>query len=285
MKVLVIGSNGQLGSEIYREFSAGGNEVVGLTHNDIEVSDRDSVTNNFRSIKPDLIVNTAAMHNVEKCEQDPPLSFAVNGEGARNLALACSDLGSVLMHISTDYVFDGKKNAPYIESDMVSPLNVYANTKVSGELFINSICEKRYIVRTSGVYGRHPCRAKGGLNFVELMLKLAKERPEIKVVNDEFLAPTSAKEIAKQLLNLAKSGSYGLYHATAEGSCSWYEFAKKIFELTGTKTNLLVAGPNEFPMKVPRPKYSVLENANLKNKGLDIFKSWDEALSEYLGTR
>ena len=285
MKVLVIGSNGQLGSEIFAGFSAAGAEVIGLNHDEIEVSDYDSVSKNINNISPEITINTAAMHNVEKCEQQPALSFAVNGIGARNLAKTCSEFGSVLMHISTDYVFDGRKTAPYVESDSVSPLNVYANTKVSGELFVRSVCERSFVVRTSGVYGHNPCRAKGGLNFVELMLKLAKERPELKVVNDEFLTPTSAKEIARQLVKLAESDSYGLYHATAEGSCSWYEFAEKIFALSGVKTSLVAAGPNEFPAKVPRPKYSVLENAALKKGSLNIFKRWDEALKEYLETR
>ncbi len=284
MKAAVIGANGQLGSDICNEFSNGA-EVFKLNHEDIEISNIDSVNEVIKKINPDIIINTAAMHNVEKCEQDPALSFSVNGIGARNLAMVSNETDSVLMHISTDYVFDGKKAAPYIESDCPSPLNVYGNTKVSGEQFVQSIAKKHFVMRTSGVYGHNPCRAKGGLNFVELMLKLANERPEIKVVNDEFLTPTSTKEISRQLLKLAGSNFYGLYHATAQGSCSWYEFAKKIFELSGTKANLLIAGPNEFPIKVPRPKYSVLENANLKKRGLNHFKPWDEALKEYLESR
>ena len=212
------------------------------------------------------------MHNVEKCEHDPALSFLVNGIGARNLAIVSNETGSVLIHISTDYVFDGKKAAPYTETDCPCPLNVYGNTKVSGEQFVQSIAKKYFVIRTSGVYGHNPCRAKGGLNFVELMLKLAKERPEIKVVDDEVLTPTSAKEISRAIIRAPGSVSYGLYHATAEGSCSIMNLPGKIFELSGTKTNLLIAGPDEFPVKVPRPKYSVLENANLKKTGLNNFK-------------
>lgn len=285
MKTAVIGANGQLGSDIVSALKSNGDEVIGLNHSQIEVSDIDSVSNALRNIKADAVINTSAMHNVEKCEQDPALSFAVNGIGARNLAVICNDLDSILIHISTDYVFDGIKKAPYMETDKTSPLNVYGNTKVSGEQFIESISNKYFVVRTSGVYGYNPCRAKGGLNFAELMLKLSKERPEIRVVDDEKLTPTSTAEIAKQIVKLIQSDAFGLYHATAEGSCSWFEFAKKIFELTKSGVKLNKADPNEFPVKVPRPKYSVLENANLKKIGQNIFKPWDEALKEYLDGR
>jgi dTDP-4-dehydrorhamnose reductase len=285
MKTAVIGANGQLGSDIVKEFTANGDDVIELNHSQIEVSNIDSVSNVLMNIKANLVINTSAMHNVDKCEEDPVLSFAVNSVGARNLAMLCNDTNTVLMHISTDYVFDGSKKAPYVESDRTSPLNVYGNTKVSGESFIESIAKKYFIVRTSGVYGHNPCRAKGGLNFVELMLKLSKEKDELRVVNDEILTPSSTKEISKQLFKLSSSNAYGLYHATAEGSCSWYEFAKKIFELTNINIKLNIAGPDEFPMKVPRPKYSVLENANLKKTGLNIFKQWDVVLKEYLDAR
>jgi dTDP-4-dehydrorhamnose reductase len=284
MKVAVIGANGQLGSDICSEFSSSGNEVIKLLHDNIEISDLDSVSRVLKQAKANLIVNTAAMHNVEKCESDPAHSFAVNGIGARNLALVCNDLNSTLVHISTDYVFDGRKTAPYTEMDCVSPLNVYGNTKVSGEQFILSIANKYIIIRTSGIYGHKPCRAKGGLNFVELMLKLAKEKSEIRVVNDEFLTPTSTIDLARQIVKMTSCDGYGLYHATSEGSCSWFEFAKKIFELAGLSPNLKMASPGEFPMKVPRPKYSVLENEKLKKSGLNIFKPWDEALKEYLNS-
>jgi dTDP-4-dehydrorhamnose reductase len=285
MKTAVIGANGQLGSDIVKAFRANGDEVVELNHSQVEVTDIDSVSNALNNAKPSVVINTSAQHNVEKCEQDPALSFAVNGIGARNLAMVCNDIDSTLIHISTDYVFDGAKRAPYVEADKTSPLNVYGNTKVSGEQFVESIAEKYFVVRTSGVYGHNPCRAKGGLNFVELMLKLSKERPEIRVVDDEILTPTFTREIAKQLVRLASTDAYGLYHATAEGSCSWYRFAKKIFEITKSNVNLNIAGPDEFPMKVPRPKYSVLENEQLKKNSLNIFKSWDEALKEYLDGR
>jgi dTDP-4-dehydrorhamnose reductase len=285
MKIAVIGANGQLGKDTVEVFTKNGDEVVGLTHSDIELSDVDSVSTRLREIHPEVIVNTAAMHHVENCEKEPQKAFVVNGLGSRNLATVARDLDAVLMQVSTDYVFDGAKSSPYEECDAPRPLNVYGNTKLAGEYFVRSTTEKHFVVRTSAIYGHNPCRAKGGLNFIELMLKLARERGEVKVVDSEFVTPTSTAELARQFVPLSRSGFYGLYHATAEGKCSWYEFAHEIFSLTNTKVNLLAAGPNEFPAKVPRPKYSVLENRNLKQHGLNIFRPWQDGIREYLSSR
>jgi dTDP-4-dehydrorhamnose reductase len=282
MKIAVIGANGQLGSDAVAAFRANGDEVFPLTHEDIELQDVDSVSTCMGQFRPQIIVNTAAMHHVENCEREPQKAFAVNGLGTRNLALVARDVGAVLMHVSTDYVFDGVKGSPYEESDAPNPLNVYGNTKLCGEYFVRSTLDKHFVLRTSAIYGRSPCRAKGGLNFIELMLKLARERGEVRVVDCEFVSPTSTADLGRQMVALSRSDSYGLYHATAEGSCSWHEFAGEIFALTGTKVSLKVAGPNEFPAKVPRPKYSVLENRGLKTRQLNIFRPWQDGVREYL---
>ena len=285
MKIAVIGANGQLGSDLVAAFSEHGDAVSGLTHADIEISDLPSVTHALESMRPQVIVNTAAMHHVENCEREPEKAFAVNALGPRNLALAARDLDAVLLHVSTDYVFDGSKGSPYLEEDSPRPLNAYGITKLAGEHFVRATTAKHFVVRTSGLYGKSPCRAKGGLNFIELMLKLAKERGEVRVVDSEVVSPTSTAELAEQLVRLSHSDCYGLYHATAEGSCSWYEFAREIFAITDTPVRLKVAGPDEFPAKVPRPKYSVLENGALKSRGLNAFKPWQDALHKYLGNR
>jgi dTDP-4-dehydrorhamnose reductase len=282
MKVAVIGADGQLGVDVVNQFTREGDEVSSLTHSEIEVSEIDSVSICLKEIRPDIVVNTAAMHHVEKCEQEPQKAFAVNGLGARNLALVSREIGVTLFHVSTDYVFDGAKRRPYEEADAPLPLNVYGNTKLSGEHFVRGTCEKHFVLRTSAIYGKNPCRAKGGLNFVELMLKLARERGKVRVVDSEFVTPTRTTEIAQQIVALSRSDSYGLYHATAEGACSWHEFAAEIFRLTNTKVILEVAGANEFPMKVPRPMYSVLENRALKSRGLNLFQPWQVGLREYL---
>ena len=284
MKIAVIGADGQLGTDVVKAFHGNGDEVASLTHSDIELTNRDLSADRLTALRPNIIINTAAMHHVDKCEQDPEKAFAVNGLGAKNLALVAGAIGAKLMHVSTDYVFDGEKRTPYEESDAPRPLNAYGNSKLSGEYFVRSTVKEHFVLRTSGIYGKSPCRAKGGLNFIELMLKLARERGEVRVVDDEFVSPTSTRDIARQMVALSHSEYYGLYHATAEGSCSWNAFAREIFDLAGVKVNLLVAGPNEFPIKVPRPKYSVLENAGLKRQGLNVFQSWQQGLREYFSS-
>jgi dTDP-4-dehydrorhamnose reductase len=285
MNVVVIGANGQLGSDLVAAFTDHGDTVRGLSHGDIEISDLNAVSRVLEGLQPELVVNTAAMHHVENCEKEPEKAFAVNAVGARNLARASCNLGAVLMHVSTDYVFDGSKGAPYVEGDNPLPLNAYGITKLAGEHFVRDTTERHFVVRTSGLYGKSPCRAKGGLNFIELMLKLARERGEVRVVDSEFVTPTSTAELAQQLVRLSGSSQYGLYHATAEGSCSWYEFAREIFTLTDTQVKLHAAGPNEFPAKVPRPRYSVLENRALKSHNLNAFKPWQDGLQKYLDQR
>lgn len=282
MKVAVIGATGQLGMDVVEEFARNGDQVCPFPHAQIEISSLNRAREVLLEAKPHLIVNTAAMHRVESCEQEPSAAYAVNAIGVRNLALVARDLDAALIHISTDYVFDGSKKAPYLESDPALPLNVYGNTKLAGELFVQASTNKYFILRTSALYGKNPCRAKGGLNFVELMLKLAGERKELRVVDDEVVSPTSTVELAKQIVVLSTTKNFGLYHASAEGSCSWFDFAAKIFELANVKANLVVAGLNEFPAKVPRPKYSVLENQGLKKLGLNSFGTWEDGLRRYL---
>jgi dTDP-4-dehydrorhamnose reductase len=285
MKIAVIGANGQLGSDLVAAFSENGDVACALTHADIEISDLHSVSHTLEDIRPQVVVNTAAMHHVENCEREPEKAFAINALGPRNLAIVARDLGAVLMHVSTDYVFDGSKGSPYTEEDNPRPLNAYGITKLAGEHFVRATTARHFVIRTSGLYGKSPCRAKGGLNFIELMLKLAKERGEVRVVDSEVVTPTSTAELAQQMVRLSHSHCYGLYHATAEGSCSWYEFAREIFAITDTPVGLKVAAPDEFPAKVARPKYSVLENRALKSRGLNAFKPWQEALPKYLGNR
>jgi dTDP-4-dehydrorhamnose reductase len=282
MKVGVIGANGQLGCDICAAFIGNGHDVIRLNHDVLDVSNFNSVKISLEAANPQIVISTAAMHNVEACEADPLKAFQVNSLGARNLAILSNELDFTLFYISTDYVFNGWKNSPYIETDNPLPLNVYGNTKYSGEIFIRTIAKKYFITRVSGLYGKNPCRAKSGSNFVGLMLRLAKERDEIRVVDDEVLAPTFTQDIARQLVVMSKIDSYGIYHVAAQEGCSWYKFAKKIFELTGMKVKLSVAGPGEFPAKVPRPKYSVLENNRLKSLNLDQMPHWEEGLKSYL---
>lgn len=285
MRIAVIGSDGQLGTDVVSAFRNNGDDVHPLTHADVELSSMDSVIRCLKDLQPEALINTAAMHHVENCEKEPEKAFAVNALGAKNLAVVAQEHDAVLIHVSTDYVFDGAKGRPYEESDAPKPLNVYGNTKLSGEYFVRCTANKHFVLRTSAIYGRSPCRAKGGLNFIELMLKLARDRREVRVVDNEVVTPTSTVDLARQMVALSRCDFYGLYHATAEGSCSWHEFAREIFALTSTRVNLQIAGPNEFPAKVPRPQYSVLENCGLKKRGLNVFRPWQEGVREYLSAR
>ena len=285
MKVAVLGSDGQLGSDIVEAFAQNGDEVSALTHNDVELTSALSVEQALSAANAEFVVNTAAMHHVEKCEADPAAAFSVNAIGAKNVAMWAKKAGAKVAYVSTDYVFDGKKGSPYIETDVADPLNAYGITKLAGEHFTAAIVEKYFVVRVSAIYGTRPCRAKGGLNFVELMMKLSGERDRLRVVDDEFVTPTPTFQIAEQLVALSTSETYGLYHATAEGSCSWYEFAREIFRACEIHVNLQKADPGEFPAKVQRPKYSVLENRALKNAGLNVFTDWREGLHGYLAAR
>lgn len=283
MKVAIIGGNGQLGSDLMEVFSQK-YDAIALNHNDIEVTDIDNVKSVLTTVKPDVVINTSAYHNVPLCEQNPDTAFAINGKGALNLAKICSETNTKLVHYSTDYVFDGSKQKPYVETDYCNPLNVYGITKLSGEHAVLNYASKPFVVRVSGIYGKIPCRAKGG-NFVTTMLKLAKEKPEVRVVNDEVLTPTPTSEIAENTLHLVGTDAYGLYHMTSEGSCSWYEFAKTIWEVLELKTPLHPTSVKEFMSPVKRPFYSVLENKHLNEINCNFMKDWKSSLIHFLKTK
>ena len=282
MNIAVIGGNGQLGSDVVSAFEANHDTVRSFTHSDMELADLESVKTSLEKVHPEIVVNAAAMHHVENCELNPAAAYNVNAIGVRSLARVTRDLGATLIHVSTDYVFDGTKKSPYFEDDPPLPLNVYGNSKLAGEYHVRTINPQHFVVRTSALYGKHQCRAKGGRNFVDLMLELARNRGRVRVVADEFVSPTPTRDLALQIVSLSRCDSYGLYHATSENSCSWYEFAREIFSLAGVQVKLEAATPGEFPAKAPRPPYSVLENRRLKEIGLNKFVSWEVGLQTYL---
>jgi dTDP-4-dehydrorhamnose reductase len=282
LKIVIIGANGQLGSELYEHLSDG-HTVIGLTHAEIDITDVDKVNSVLSDIKPEVILNTAAYHNLPECEKNPDISFQVNAIGALNLAKTASEIGSVLVHYSTDYVFDGEKKAPYVEKDLTNPLNIYAMTKLNGEILIKNYCTRYFIIRVSGIYGKTVCRAKGS-NFITTMEKAARERDVVKVVNDEILTPTPVYEIAKNTASLIETEGFGLYHMTCEGHCSWFEFASVIFEELKFETPLISCTSDEFPSTIKRPSYSVLENHKLKSVNLNQMSHWKDALVKYLKT-
>ncbi|MFQ5957641.1 MAG: dTDP-4-dehydrorhamnose reductase [Candidatus Brocadiales bacterium] len=283
MKAAIIGANGQLGNDLVKVFQE--RETVPLTHDDIEIADPGRVDSVLRTIKPDVVINTAAFHRVEDCETEYAKAFEVNAIGAANVARIAEKLGVAIVYISTDFVFDGKKHEPYMEDDQPNPLNTYGLTKLAGEYYVRNLCSRHYVVRTSGLYGLAKCRAKGG-NFIDTMLRLAREKPELRVVDDQFFVPTYTWDLAQKIKELVTRKNYGIYHITNSGQCSWYEFAAKIFELEGLhNVNLKRVSQEEFRSKVMRPDYSVLGSRGLKALGLEPLRAWEDALEDYMAQR
>jgi dTDP-4-dehydrorhamnose reductase len=281
VRVAVIGADGQLGSDLVEAFSAAGHEVSGLTHGDIRVEDAASVAAALGGARPEAVLNTAAFHDVPRCEREPERAFSVNALGALNVARAAAELGATAVYYSSDYVFDGAQSVPYVEEDRPNPLNVYAASKLAGEHLTLSAMPHSLTLRVSGLYGKVPCRAKGD-NFVSKIVRLAREQPEVRVVTDEFTSPTPTWEIARQTVQLLERGVTGLCHLACEGGCSWHEFAHEIFRTLGITTPLRRASVADFPSPVRRPSYSVLENRRLKRSGLLEMPDWRTSLHLFL---
>lgn len=282
LKIIILGAGGQLGSELLNILQD--DMLIPLTHMDIEMTDPRQVNDIISSNVPDIVINTTAYHRVDDCEDNIEKSFSVNAYAVRTLAKICAELDTTLVHFSTDYVFGGEKRIPYVEDDIPNPLCVYAVSKLAGEYFVKNICRRHFIIRTCGLYGAKGLSGKGG-NFVELMLKLSKENRPIKVVADQIVTPTYAKDLSAKVSQLIRTEEYGLYHATNDGECSWYEFAKAIFDMTGKKADLTPTTSSEYGARARRPAYSVLENRNLKRLGMDDMRPWKEALKEYLSEK
>lgn len=281
-KILLIGADGQLGTDLRKTLID--YELLCPPEEKLDITHFDKVKEYIDQTFPDLIINTAAFHDVDECERNPQKSFLVNTLAVKNLAEICKEKDIPLVHISTNYVFglDEKRRRPYTEEDSPGPVNVYGISKLAGEYCIQYTLKKYFIIRPAALFGVAGCKGKGRSNFVETMIKLAKEGKEIKVKNDEFISPTYTKELAEAIRDLIKTNYYGVYHITSHGECSWYEFAKKIFELTYIKANCKPVSSAEFPTFAKRPHYSVLENKHLKEIGLDKMSHWEDALKKYL---
>ncbi len=282
MKIVIIGADGQLGTDLNLQFQ-NTYEVIPLTQEDIEISDADCVQSVLKNHNPDVVINTAAFHKVELCEEEPNLSWEVNALGPKYLAQSCQEISAKLVHISTDYVFDGLKKSPYIEDDLPQPLNVYANTKLAGEYFVAQETDNYITARVSGIYGKARCMAKGS-NFINTMLRLHREGKSLRVVDDEILTPTSTVEISRQIDKMIEKDATGLFHVTQEGQCSWHEFASAIFKILGIDINIEPVTVDTFPSPIKRPHYSVLENKHLKDLDINIMQDWKSALKEFLTT-
>jgi dTDP-4-dehydrorhamnose reductase len=280
-RVLLIGADGQLGTDIAAVLSSDPRyAVTALAHEQVEVCRKDSVAEAVRMFRPDVVVNTAAFHQLDRCEEDPERAFAVNAAALKGVCDVCAGAGAALVHFSTDYVFGGEKRSPYRESDPAWPVNVYGASKLAGETVIRAGTERYYILRVSGLYGKAGPRGKG-LNFPDLMVKLAREKGELKVVDDQVLTPTSTLSIASRLADLLERVPFGLYHFSDEGECSWFEFAREILAVTGIPARLTPVKTGFFEEKTRRPPYTVLYKGEIR-RHLPRFLSWEESLREYL---
>ena len=279
MKILITGANGLLGHELSSLLKD--HTLILLSHSQLDISDPESVNKQIDSSSPDIIINSAAYTQVDACETNYDLAFQSNAIGPKNLAIKCKQLGIPLIHISTDYVFEGneKKNSPLVENDKLGPKTVYGKTKLEGEKMVQENCEKYFILRTAWLYGE-------GKNFVKTMLSLSKKNKELKVVNDQIGSPTYAKDLAKAIKEIIekKSDKYGIYHVTNKGEVSWYEFAKKIFEIKNIEIKVNPCTSEEFPRPAPRPHYSVLSNQKWIDAGFTPMRDYEEALNEYLNS-
>jgi len=282
VRVAILGGMGQLGTDLVRVLrQAKSYQVFPLSHAEVECTEPDSVQRVLSEIRSDIVVNCAAFVHVDECEDWPEKALRVNALGALHVARACAELNSLCVYVSSDYVFDGEQGEPYTEEDTPHPLNVYGTSKLAGEYFVRSLCSKHLVLRTSGLYGVTGSNGKGG-NFVETMIRLAKEREPIRVVNNQVLTPTYTKDLAATIKELLQTKAYGLYHVTNSGQCSWYDFAAKIFELLGLKPDFAQTTAAAFGSKAHRPPYSVLAHDGLKRLGLVDPRPWNEALKAYL---
>jgi len=281
MVVLVTGSSGQLGQSL--QFIAPNYPQIDFVFCDSKTLDITSLENCetiFSNYKPDFCINAAAYTAVDKAENEPEKAFAINVTGAKNLAEVSKKFDTILLHISTDFVFDGNKKTPYLEQDLPNPTGVYGQTKLDGEKAIQQVWEKHFIIRTSWVYSQF------GNNFMKTMLRLASERDTISVVNDQIGTPTNAVDLAEALIKIVTEYSklntehfYGIYNFSNEGQCSWYDFAKKIFEINNISINLLPIPTTSFPTPAKRPSFSVLDKRKIKTAfGIEI-NNWAQSIN------
>lgn len=282
MKVAITGAKGQLATELVALYND--EELLALSHEELDIVEAEKTREILSQFEPELIINCAAYNKVDECERQLAAAFQVNAYGARNLALVAKELGSTLVHFSTNYVFAGTKRRPYREDDLPRPLSAYGISKLAGELFVQAILKKYFIIRTSGLYGLAGSRSKGG-NFVDRLLRLAGEGKKVRVVNDQVLTPTNCADLAGCVKELAATKNYGLYHITNAGECSWYEFAGEIFNICQMAPEIEPISSAELGALAQRPLYSVLDNFRIKEIGLGVPRHWKEALRDYLDVR
>jgi dTDP-4-dehydrorhamnose reductase len=283
MRFAILGALGQLGRDLCPQLDG---DITPLTRTQADLTRPDTLRETLVGLHPDVVINCAAYNFVDQAEAEPEAAIAVNAWGVRNLALICRDLACTLVHFSTDYVFglDTSRNQPWTEADAPGPVSVYGLSKLAGEYLVRSICPTHLVVRTCGLYGLWGSGGKGG-NFVETMLRVARQGKPLPVVADQVCTPTSTVDVARTTAALLTRHCTGLYHVTNSGSCNWFEFARTIFQLAGISADLTPITSQEFGARARRPAYSVLAGAALQLAGLQPLRSWQEALAAYLEER
>ena len=288
MKILITGSNGQLGNELQKIVATGtaeigsvseeikNSEVFAMDVDTLDITNLEQVKRVLNEIKPTVVINCAAATNVDGCEANQDLAFKINSLGPRNLAMVCEEIGAKIVQVSTDYVFSGVGETPLKESDLVAPVSVYGKTKLLGEEFVRDFSSKYYIVRTSWVFNIN------GKNFIETMLRLSKANNQLSIVNDQIGSPTYTKDLSRLLVDMLETSKYGLYHATNEGYCSWYEFANTIFKLANINIDIKAINSNEYASRAKRPMNSKLSKDKLIEYGFKPLPHWEDALKDYL---
>ena len=277
MVVIIVGAGGQLGQSF--QFIANDYPEIEFhffSRSSLDITNKLNLEDVFKVLKPDFCVNASAYTAVDKSESEPEQAHLINVEGVKNIAETCLNFKTTLIHISTDFVFDGNKNSPYTEEDETNPQGVYGKTKREGELEIIRILKKYFIIRTSWLYSQF------GNNFMKTMLKLAQDRDSLGVVNDQIGSPTHAVDLANVIVKviLSSSTNYGIYHYSNEGKASWYDFAKEIFEVNNIKINLKPISTAEFPTPAKRPKYSVLDKTKIKKEFNILIEEWQDSLKK-----
>jgi dTDP-4-dehydrorhamnose reductase len=280
-RAVVFGCGGQLGVELIRELRHRGYEVQGSDRREVDITDAAAVERAVAEFDPAVVVNSAAYNMVDVAEQEPQAAYVVNGLAVRNIALACRQNDAKLVHFSTDYVFDGCSDQPYVETDMPHPLSAYGVSKLAGELYAQAYCSDSLIVRTCGVFGpggRHTNRG----NFVELMLRLGASSNPIRVVEDHEASPTYAPALASRTLDLVERRASGVYHIGGGCRISWFDYARKIFDAAGLKPELRATNEREYRTPARRPKFSVLSNSKMEQAGVDPMPPLDDCVADYL---
>lgn len=276
MKVLVTGVKGQLGYDVVKDLEKRGHQPIGVDRDEMDLMDNEAIRTFIMNLKPEAIIHCAAYTAVDKAEEEVETCYQINAEAVKVISECAKELDVKLIYISTDYVFDGTKEGEYVETDLPNPINVYGASKLKGEQYVQTLLEKYYIVRISWVFGVN------GNNFIKTMRRLGSERDELNIINDQVGSPTYTADLAPLLVDMMETDKYGIYHATNEETCSWYEFANEIFKQSRIEVKTNPITTDQYPTAAKRPMNSRMSKAKLKANGFNLLPTWQEALAHYL---